>query len=175
MNKKLYPCQIPGCTKSATIRSTIKTGEHKGKKACGYCKQKYDGRSIKHSSEKAKTKRKEDRKGLPSFFSKATQEVKANPICQNCGCKIRWWSHPVNNVAHLLSKSRYKSVMSNENNYVILCSEKDLGNGCHELFDTKISERPNMKVFPVALEKYKKFREEVLENGKEKIIFEEKL
>lgn len=106
----------------------------------------------------------------------AIEQLKLNPYCQNCGVKINVSIHPTNNIAHILSKMRYKSVSTHSSNYVFLCSGKDnLGNSCHEKFDNYISDRPNMPVFKIVLEKYKTFSEEVLEYGKEKSIFEENL
>jgi hypothetical protein len=173
MERKLYPCQIPGCSNKAAIRSRIKSGLYKGKKACGYCKQKYDGKSIKPITEKRKKKRKEERKGLPEFFSYAIEKLKLSPVCQNCGGKIRWWSHPVNNIAHILAKRNHKSVMDNKNNFVILCASKDEGECCHEKFDNRINDRPNMPVFEITKKKYLSFKDQVLEKSNEKRIFDE--
>jgi len=173
MKNKLYPCQLPECSNKATIRSRIKSGQFKGKLACGYCKRKYDGSSIKPITEKRKEKRREERKGLPGFFEYAIGKLKSKPICQNCGDKIKWWSHPVNNIAHILPKRKHKSVMADKENYVLLCSSKDGGNCCHEKFDNDIYGRVDMPVFDIAKLKYLKFKGKVLEESNEKRIFDE--
>ena len=173
MKNKLYPCQLPECQNSAAIRSRIKSGVYKGKLACGYCKQKHDGRSIKQITDKTKARRKEERKGLPKFFENAIEKLKKSPVCQNCGGRILWWKHPVNNIAHILAKRNHKSVMDHEDNFVILCASKDGMNACHEAFDSRILNRPGMKVFPIAKKKYESFKSEVLENSNERRIFEE--
>lgn len=168
----LYDCQIPGCDNSVTIRSKVKSGEFKGLLACGYCKRRHDGSGIKKSTEKSKEKRKAERSGLPLFFDNAIKDMTSRPICENCGARIKFWVTPTHNVAHILSKSRYKSVMSDPQNYVILCADKDQADNCHERFDNKVNERVNMRVFNTARNKYLSFSDKCLENGIEKIIFD---
>lgn len=180
IKSKLYYCEIPTCGRPAQIRSTIKSGEHKGKKVCSGCKQRFDGKvmaqkPIKKFTQKNIERRRSERKGLSEFFNLLISVLKVVPRCQNCGCEIKHWLHPVNNVAHLLSKSHYKSVMANPNNFVFLCDSKDnpdTGKSCHYDFDNKINERPLMPIFDVVLTKYQMFREEVVEQGKEREILE---
>lgn len=173
MKTKLYPCQLPDCENKATIRSKIKNGQHKGKLACGYCKQKNDGTGIKQVTAKTKAKRKEERKGLPEFFGSAIEELKNKPVCQNCGGRIKWWLHPVNNIAHILAKRNHKSVMDHKDNYLFLCSSKDELNACHERFDDNIYDRVSMPVFSLAKNKFESFKHLVLEVSNESRIFEE--
>jgi len=182
--KKVYTCEIPDCGRSVQIRSTIKSGEYKGKKCCGACKQKIEGKvkprtKIKKFTQKGMDKRKEERKGLPEFFTDAIEELKRKPFCQNCGCKINVSLHPVNNIAHLLSKRHYKSVMINPYNRVFLCDNKDhsidSNRSCHKLFDERINDRSEMEVFTVALILYAMFKDDVVEQGKEREIFENAL
>lgn len=179
LSKKIYRCEIPDCGRSVQIRSTIKSGEFKGKKCCTFCKNKYDGKvkpkkPIAKFTQKNLEKRKEVRKDLPKFFTQAMQLLKLNPYCQNCGCKINVQLHPVNNVGHILSKSHYRSVMANPFNYVFLCSSEDNvdGKSCHYDFDNKILERPYMPVFEIVMAKYRLFKDDVLEQGKEREILE---
>jgi hypothetical protein len=165
------------------IRSTIKSGEFKGKKCCPPCKQKIEGvrkefKPIKKATKKGMEKRKKEREGLPEFFKYAIKKLKENPYCQNCGCKINDKLFPVNNIAHLLAKSYYKSVMDNPYNFVMLCDSKDnfvTGKSCHYDFDNKLLERPNMPVFQTALMIYNTFKDDVLEQGKEREIYENNL
>lgn len=178
IKSKQYHCEIPTCGRPVQIRSTIKSGEYKGKKVCGSCKQKFDGKTviqkpIKKFTKKNVERRKEERKGLPEFFQTAIALLKLNPYCQNCGGKIKVWLHPQNNVCHLLAKQRYKSVMTNTYNKVFLCSSKDdTDRDCHYDFDNKITERPLMPVFDVVLARYEMFRDKVVEQGKEREILE---
>jgi hypothetical protein len=177
MERKLYTCEIPGCNKEVAIRSRIKQqGKYTGLKACPSCKNKLDGGSFK-SKNKFTEKNKEVRSCLKAFFDEAIVRLGQNPVCQNCGCKIVWWKHPVNNIAHILSKSHYKSVMCHPDNVLFLCDSKDRedGKSCHREFDGEKASRPEMPVFQLALEKFKKFSANCLEKGKERSIFEENL
>lgn len=169
---KLYDCQVPSCRNKAAIRSKIKTGEFAGSLACTYCKSKFDG-GIKKQTAKNKKKRKEERSGLPEFFEKAIEDLCERPICENCGSRINAGFFPASNIAHILSKRRYKSVMDHPDNYVLLCSGKDDANGCHEKFDNDIEGRVNMPVFTIAKKKFEKFSPFCLEKGAERTIFEE--
>lgn len=144
------------------------------KKRCKLCATKEDGKSLKKFTEKAAEKRKEERKDFPKFFQDAIEKLKLNPICQNCGCTISADYNGHYNVSHLLSKGKFKSVSTHPDNYIFLCSSKDNnGKNCHAYFDDNINDRPNMPVYPIAKEKYLKFRDEVLEFGNERTIFEE--
>lgn len=179
MENKLYNCQIPGCKYKVSIRSTIKTGEYKGKKSCQGCKQKIEGikkkvSKLKPYNKKTMDKRKEERKGLPEFFKEAIEYLKENPNCMNCGCSIETEYQPHWNVCHLLEKSKYKSVMTHPLNYILLCSSKDpWGNNCHEKFDERVSERPFMECWDEAKRNFEILKPFVLEKGKTFRIFEE--
>jgi hypothetical protein len=141
---------------------------------CKFCATKEDSKPLRKSSPKAAEKRLEERKDFPKFFQDAIEKLKLNPVCQNCGGKINANYNAHFNVCHLLSKGKYKSVATHPDNYVFLCSSKDPNtNYCHEGFDGNIKDRPNVPVYPIAKEKYLKFKEEVLEFGNERTIFEE--
>lgn len=151
----MLPCQL--CGREVPIRTRIKSGEFKDKKACNYCASKHKTKKVDYST----------------FFSKAISRSEGK--CQNCGCKVDLSYKGSWNIAHILSKRMYKSVAEHEDNFVILCSSKDHGNLCHEKFDSDINGRENMPVFELALQKFVKFKDECLERGKEFFIFEEKL
>lgn len=179
MKAKKYECQMPGCSSTVMIRSTIKTGEFKGLKVCQLCKSKIEGvvkprTKLKPFTTKKKESRSEERKELPDFFNQAIERMKENPICANCGCRINVNFNAHWNVAHILPKQKYKSVMNNEFNWIPLCSSKDIGGkDCHNAFDTNISGIKDMPCFIVAKENFKKFKDSVQERGKIFYIFEE--
>lgn len=180
MEKRMYKCEIPGCDREVAVRSTIKSGEHEGKKACTICKNTIDKKTtsrtpLKRFKPKTKEKRKAERVGLPKFFDDAIEELKRNPVCVNCGCKINANYNPHWNIAHILPKSKYKSVMTHPENFIILCSSKDQENGidCHTRFDNNIMDIPSMPCFPMAKEKFEKFKPDCLERGKIFTIFEQ--
>ncbi len=173
-----YSCQIPGCDRKVSIRSSVKTpGPMKGLKCCPTCKAKYDAKPktftpIKKVTEKTAARRKEERQGLPAFFNLMIAELKLRPFCDNCKMPIKHYVHPVNNVAHILRKSRFKSVMTDKNNIVFLCADKDEnGHDCHHQFDSDISGRVNMPVFALAQEKLTLIKGKIKESGKELEIF----
>ncbi len=182
MKSKLYLCENPECSygKPIPIRSTIKEGPYKGLKVCQICKQRLEVKILKEkvatkfkSNPKTLEKRKAERVGLPSFFALMAEELVKRPICENCGCNIDYWIHPYNNLAHVLMKSKYKSVMLEPNNILFLCALKDSnGAGCHEKFDSSISTREKMDCFAIAKEKYLLFRDQVLEYGSERSSLE---
>jgi hypothetical protein len=178
---KTYKCENETCGKQVSIRSTIKEGPNRGLKVCSYCKYKLEQKvpqvskikPIKKYTSKNIEKRKEERKDLPSFFSFMAKILSQRPICDNCGCKIDHFKFPVNNIAHILSKRKYKSVMTNPNNILFLCTSKDTdGQNCHERFDSSISIRESMPCFAKAKEKYKLFKDFVVEYGNEKTSLE---
>ncbi len=173
MKQKNYPCEVPECGRSVVIRSTIRSGKFKGLKACPSCKSRYD-KTVK-VVRKSHDKRREQRSGLPVFFETAIEELRRKPFCENCGEHINAWIHPQNNVAHILSKRNYKSVMDNDLNRVFLCSSKDSENCCHEKFDNHLQDRPSMPVFEIAMIKYRLFKDDIIEMGKERMIFENNL
>lgn len=171
MKSSKLPCEI--CDSFVTIRSTIKTGDNRGKKACPGCKNRADGSQISKGSsrlkpitKKRKAARKKERAGYPKFFRTAIFELKENPVCQNCNQPINASFEPHHNIAHILPKSRYKSVATHPDNKLFLCASKDNRNGCHEKFDSGVTNMMEMKVFSLAVEKFQKFKDKVTENGK---------
>lgn len=165
----MYNCEIPGCNNVVSIRNKIKSGEFKGKKACIFCKNKIDY-SIKSVNKKEKKKSID----YKDYFRHGINILYKRPICQNCGRGINISLHPFNNIAHILSKKKYKSVSNNINNMLILCDDKDRlsGIGCHRLFDNKILNREFMPVFELAKIQYEKFKHLVEEKGIEYEILE---
>lgn len=170
IKKQPLPCEI--CTRPTPIRSTLKSGEYKGKKVCGGCKNIHNVSKKYPKPTKVKEKRKASREGLPEFFATAIEELRLSPFCQNCGGRINISYEPVRNIAHILPKQRYKSVMTEPLNRLFLCAGKDgAGASCHERFDSAPSEMVEMPCFPLAVEKFKKFQEKVVERGKLFFIF----
>lgn len=138
---------------------------------CKSCSMK-TYKKAKPITEKSLAKRREERKGLPEFFTYAIEDMKSNPFCQNCGARINTSRHPVNNIAHILSKSVYKSVSCHKENYLFLCSDKDEASSCHEKFDSCMSVRQEMRVFELARTKFLSFSDDCVERGHERNVFE---
>lgn len=158
MKHKLYPCE--NCGREVPLRSTVRNNDqHKGKKVCGGCKLRLD-------------KKKDE--GKREFFERAIQELKNEPYCENCGCRIDTSFMPAANIAHILAKSKYKSVAWNRLNRVFLCAGKndEEYKNCHGRFDTDIEGRKDMPVYSVAQERFRTFMRDIKEQGKEREIFE---
>lgn len=169
MESRKLPCEL--CGSEVAIRSTIKTGEYKGQKACPVCKATHDKKPkartvLKRITDKTKQKRQKERENYPKFFRMSIEELKKDPRCQNCGEKINASFQPHHNIAHILPKQRYKSVATHPDNKVFLCASKDYRNACHEKFDSGASAMVEMPVFLLAVEKFQRFKDKVTENGK---------
>lgn len=164
---KLYPCEI--CNREVGIRSTIKRGEYKDKKVCPVCKSRHEvllPLPQKSTYPLTYEQAYNPREGYAEFFQEAIEELKKNPVCQNCGERISVSYEPVRNIAHILPKQRYKSVAIHPDNKLFLCSSKDFQNSCHEKFDSGVSTMVKMPCFKLAVEKFEKFKDQVTENGK---------
>lgn len=101
------------------------------------------------------------------YWMLAINELAKNPFCQECGAVIpnkkQNWTTGVmeeTNVfyraatAHVLPKRDnygFPSVASNPNNRLFLGS----GCGCHQRYDKSWEDAAQMKVFPIAIEKFK--------------------
>lgn len=97
-------------------------------------------------SKKGLEKRKADRAGFAEFFQRHIQIIKnTNVCCAECGNKLKG---NVSEVAHVLPKSYFKSISTNDNNVIYLCGMYSTGQ-CHTNFDTFTIEKfQKMFVFP---------------------------
>ena len=145
--KKKICCE---CGKEAYIVS-------KGR--CGYCASKtYKGLTPKpmevkstfkvskgfKSHKKHRDSVKELRVGLPEFFQEKVQEA-LGKCCENCNKPLQ--GNTTVEVAHILSKSSFPEICTDENNYLLLCGS------CHSEFDSALYK--DMKIFETAKEKVK--------------------
>jgi hypothetical protein len=118
---------------------------------------------MKQYTEKSINKRKEERKDFPDFYKKHTEIIKNNKeCCKECGVRLLG---DISEVAHILNKSYFKSVSTNDDNVIYLCGWKQ--NNCHDKFDS--GKEKEMKVFSIAKEKFDILKEEVKEKINYKI------
>lgn len=114
---------------------------------------------IRKYSKKGLEKRKEDRTCLSEFFQKHI-EIAKTKCCEECGAKLRG---NVSEIAHILPKGYFKSVMCSDLNVLYLCglfSDKN----CHNNFDNSSQEkRKQMKIYPKVQEVFKQLEEEITE------------
>lgn len=93
-------------------------------------------------SKKGWEKRKKDREGYKEFFEKCVEKIKTEKLCcSECGAKLQ--GH-VSEVAHVLPKSYFKSVATNDLNWLPMCGQWGIETQCHYKFDN------------LPIEKYKK-------------------
>lgn len=91
---------------------------------------------MKYSS-KGWARRKEERKGFPEFFEKHIKIIKdTKACCEECESRLKG---DVSEIAHVLPKSYYKSIATNDINVIYLCGMFS-ENQCHNKFDNSISE-----------------------------------
>jgi len=97
-------------------------------------------------SKKGLEKRKADREGYAEFFQKHIQIIKNNKcLCEECGDKLI--GH-VSEIAHVLPKSYFKSLATNDDNVIYLCGMYTLSQ-CHTNFDNQPVEKvKQMIIYP---------------------------
>lgn len=107
---------------------------------------------MKRYSSKGLEKRKEERKTFPGFFQKHIQHIRDNNLCcEECGAKL---IGDVSEIAHILPKSMFKSIATDDRNVLYLCSWKSINN-CHSKFDDGSNEQvKNMFIFDTIKERY---------------------
>tara|TARA_R110000782_G_scaffold232667_4_gene318870 strand:- start:568 stop:951 length:384 start_codon:yes stop_codon:yes gene_type:complete len=99
---------------------------------------------MKKYSNKSLAKRKEERKCLPDFFSRHI-EIAKNTRCEECGDKL---VGNASEIAHVLPKGFFKSIMCNDLNVLYLCGLYSKNN-CHfKLDNASIKEVKEMAVYP---------------------------
>ena len=173
----LYKCEIPGCLNTVAIRTEIKNkdSEFFGKKACPKCASEQNVQKekkiykIKNRTDKTTEKRKEERKDYPEFFNWHIQNIKENNLsCENCGDKLKGDS---SNVCHLISKSSNPEIATLDDNIIYLCGLFSKNN-CHSVFDNSFESREKMNVFPLAVEKFNKFKNQLIRITKEVLHYD---
>lgn len=114
---------------------------------------------IRKYSKKGLEKRKSERECLPEFFKKHI-EIAKNSYCAECGNKLKG---NVTEIAHILPKQYFKSIMCNDLNVLYLCGLYS-DNDCHSKFDNSPQEKvKQMKIYPKVQEIFKQLEEEIIE------------
>lgn len=82
--------------------------------------------------------------GYSEFFSNMIEEIMVNGLmCGECGDRL---IGDVSEVAHILPKTVFKSIATNPENVIFLCSWKSKNN-CHGKFDSTNSTLHSMNVY----------------------------
>jgi hypothetical protein len=118
---------------------------------------------MKKYTDKSIEKRREDRYGYADFYKKHVDIIKNNKVCcYECGIKLLG---DVSEVAHVLNKSNFKSIATNDENIIYLCGWKQ--NNCHDKFDS--GKEREMKVYQIAKDKFNILKELIKEKINYKI------
>lgn len=114
---------------------------------------------IRRYSKKGLEKRKAERECLPEFFQKHI-EIAKTKYCEECGVKLKG---NVTEIAHVLPKQYFKSIMCSDLNVLYLCGLYS-ENNCHNNFDNFPQEKvKEMRIYPKVQEIFKQLEEEVTE------------
>lgn len=106
------------------------------------------------------------------FFEEHVENIE---YCENCGLDLRR-KRSGKNVAHILPKSKFKSVAKHDKNVMYLCTTFDRSDGktgCHESYDSSWTKARQMDVFRIAKERLGEFRDQVKEASKILWYFDE--
>jgi len=116
---------------------------------------------IRKYSKKGLEKRKEERKDFPTFFQHHIQVIKDNNLCcEECGERLKG---DVSEIAHVLPKSFFKSISTNDINVLYLCCRYS-SNDCHSKFDNSATEEvKQMKIYPKVQKIFRLLKEEITE------------
>lgn len=88
---------------------------------------------MKKHSKKGLEKRQLERACLPEFFIRHVEKIKTEKLCcANCGDKLKG---DVSEVAHVLPKQYFKSIMCSDLNVLYLCGYLSIGQ-CHTKMDS---------------------------------------
>lgn len=114
---------------------------------------------IRRYSKKGLERRKEERKDFPQFFQRHIDIIKKDKhTCLECGCRL---IGDVSEVAHILDKSKFKSISTDDDNVIYLCSWKSKNN-CHGKFDNSSNEVvKEMKIYKFLLPIVKKLIDKI--------------
>jgi len=102
---------------------------------------------------------------LDRFFKEMQKRMTGR--CENCGGKTEAFTkHFKNSIAHILPKAYFKSVATNENNWLELCF---YGNSCHSNYDNKMLDLIDMNCFDTIIQKFTKIYPHIAADEKRRI------
>lgn len=116
---------------------------------------------MRKYSKKGLEKRKEERKDYAEFYQKHIKIIKENKIkCEECGCNLMG---DVSEVCHILNKSRFKSIATDDLNILYLCCRGSDKN-CHSKLDnSSIEDVKLMQIYPTLKDRVKLLEEKIQE------------
>jgi hypothetical protein len=104
---------------------------------------------------------------LGKWFKERILELAKNPVCMECGAEIpsQFFRHAV---AHIFPKAQFPSVRTHKWNYLFLGA----GCGCHDKSHT-IESFCKMKMWPVAVQRFRLFENDIKEKHKYLTLFKD--
>ncbi len=122
---------------------------------------------MKNYSKKGLEKRKEERKDFPEFFKKHIEIIWNGKLCcEECGDRLQGNS---TEIAHILPKSTFKSISTEDKNVLYLCGLWS-DNNCHYKYDNDSNDKvKQMKIFPKVIEIFEELKEVITEKINYKI------
>ena len=148
---KLYYC-FNKCYKNHKTSEALK--KHHQKQALPSQSSKIRMLSNSMANKLVVNKAASDFEALQKFFKEAAERISNNPHCMECGKFI-----PVSfyraATAHVLPKRKeygFPSIACHTENYLVLGA----GCGCHNKYDKSWEDAAQMKIWPVAVEKFLK-------------------
>lgn len=138
--------------------------------------------SKKRAAQIAEKKIVESDSELEKWFEYVATIIRKNPYCWNCGQYIPDMvtkdGHlvPTNKFyraasAHIFPKAHFNSVKLHPLNFLILGA----GCGCHDEFDSSIEKASKMKVWNIAIVRFKSFESQITEGHKYLQLFKDKI
>jgi len=105
------------------------------------------------------------KQNLDLWFDDRIRELSLKPFCMECKANIPvgFYRHAV---AHIFPKSVFNSVSTHRWNYIFLGA----GCGCHDKTH-RIDTFSKMKIFPLAVVRFRQFEDEITERHKYKSLF----
>lgn len=118
---------------------------------------------MKKQTKQTREKRQEERREYGAFYSKHAHNAR-NKLCDNCGRRLR--GH-VSEIAHWLPKSVFKSIATEDDAVMYLCSyySSPNGRGCHEEYDSGWETAIKMKVWKKVEKRYEKIKHLITESS----------
>ena len=116
-------------------------------------------------------KKESNKSNLSPYFSYHIEMIEKSNKCENCQCYLVP-SHF--HIAHILPKSKYKSVSNNLDNAMYLCTSILGGNGCHDEFDKNQNDIEYLSTFPIiekVISRFNKIKKFLTEEEKSKVEY----
>lgn len=102
---------------------------------------------------------------LDRWFKERQKEMTGR--CMNCGGKTEAHTKSYKcSIAHILPKAYFKSIATNENNWLELCF---YGNSCHTNYDNKMLDLIEMNCFDTIMQKFTKIYPHIAADEKRRI------